>query len=107
MRTSDLLLLVIPDVAGSNGILTGKLFEYLASRRTILCIGPRAGDAAGIIKDCAAGETFERTDGLSLSNHLSALLSGWSNSRAVTTESRTFEKYSRRNLTNDLAKVLA
>ncbi len=57
---SNLLLLVIPNVDKSEGILTGKIFEYLAAGNKIL-IGPIKRDAAKIIKECNAGQTFDRT----------------------------------------------
>ena len=57
---SDILLLVIPDMPGAKGIVTGKLFEYLATGNPILCIGPEDGDAATIIRKCHAGKTFNR-----------------------------------------------
>ncbi|MEZ4907332.1 MAG: glycosyltransferase family 4 protein [Saprospiraceae bacterium] len=57
---STLLLLVIPNVQNSNGILTGKIFEYLATNNPILCLGPENGDAAEIIEQCNAGKTFNR-----------------------------------------------
>jgi glycosyltransferase involved in cell wall biosynthesis len=56
MTRSSLLLLVIPDHRSSKSIITGKLFEYLASGRAILCIGPADGDAAGILAGTGHGK---------------------------------------------------
>ena len=53
MLTSTILLLIIPEVADNKGILTGKLFEYLATRNPILLIGPTDGDAAKIVNEHA------------------------------------------------------
>ena len=106
MRSSDTLLLVIPDVPGSEGILTGKLFEYLAARRPVICIGPRNGDAGGIITDCQAGRTFERTDQTRIAAYLEELMKLWSQGTLVPLSSRIFEKYSRKNLTMQLARIL-
>lgn len=40
----------------ADGVLTGKLFEYLASGQAILCFGSRANtEATRIINDCNAG----------------------------------------------------
>lgn len=49
MTDSSALLLIIPDHHSNKSILTGKLFEYLASARPVLCIGPKDGDAADIL----------------------------------------------------------
>jgi len=106
MRSSDALLLVIPDVPDSNGILTGKLFEYLASRKPIVCIGPRDGDAARIIGECNAGRTFERNEKQEMTDYISELIKFRLNNKAMQNESRIFEKYSRKNLTEHLARII-
>jgi glycosyltransferase involved in cell wall biosynthesis len=58
MLESSLLILIIPLHQSSKSIITGKLFEYLASGKPILCLGPVDGDAAEIINKCKAGQTF-------------------------------------------------
>lgn len=58
MLDSSLLILIIPLHQSSKSIITGKLFEYLASGKPILCLGPVDGDAAEIINECKAGQTF-------------------------------------------------
>jgi glycosyltransferase involved in cell wall biosynthesis len=55
MMGSSVLLLVIPDHHSNRSIITGKLFEYLASGKPILCIGPPDGDAAEIIESSGNG----------------------------------------------------
>lgn len=77
MKAADALLLVIPDAKGNKGILTGKLFEYLASLRPILCIGPVDGDAAAIISSCGSGETFAYEDGKGMTAFLQKELEAW------------------------------
>jgi glycosyltransferase involved in cell wall biosynthesis len=55
-RDSELLLLLIPDAGGrGKGILSGKVFEYLAAERPILAVVPPDGAAAGLIRDSGAG----------------------------------------------------
>lgn len=49
MMAADMLLFVVPDVAGNELILTGKLFEYLGSCSSMLSIGPAYGNAAQIL----------------------------------------------------------
>ena len=63
---ADLLLLIIPHTSNEREIITGKLFEYLATDNPILCIGPKDGDAAAIIKEEDRGMTFERTEAVAL-----------------------------------------
>jgi glycosyltransferase involved in cell wall biosynthesis len=62
MQMADMLLLVIPDIAQNEGIITGKLFEYLAASRPILGIGPLTGDAAMVLEKTATGKMFSYND---------------------------------------------
>ncbi len=48
MLNASVLLLLIPDHKSSRAILTGKLFEYIATGKPIICIGPADGDAAKV-----------------------------------------------------------
>jgi glycosyltransferase involved in cell wall biosynthesis len=55
-RDSDILLLLIPDANGrGKGVLSGKVFEYLAAERPILAVVPPDGAAAQLIRDTGAG----------------------------------------------------
>jgi glycosyltransferase involved in cell wall biosynthesis len=66
MMDSSLLLLIIPDHHSNKSIITGKLFEYLASGNPILCIGPTDGDAADIIGTEGNGKcaAYNDTEGI-------------------------------------------
>jgi len=67
MMNSSVLLLIIPSHSSNKSIITGKLFEYLASGKPILCLGPGDGDAARIIEKCKSGITcgYDETDKIS------------------------------------------
>ncbi len=55
-RDSDALLLLIPEAGGrGKGVLSGKVFEYLASGRPILAAVPPDGAAADLIRETGAG----------------------------------------------------
>lgn len=55
MQSAGALLLLIPKVKNNEGIITGKIFEYLASSRPIIGIGPKNGDAERLIKETETG----------------------------------------------------
>ena len=52
MMESSLLLLIIPDHPSNRSILTGKIFEYMATEKPILFLGPHDGDAAQLLVKC-------------------------------------------------------
>ncbi|MCS6980429.1 MAG: glycosyltransferase [Flavobacteriales bacterium] len=54
-QQAALLLVVANRTAHSGTILTGKIFEYLASGRPILAIGPEGGDLHQLITKSGAG----------------------------------------------------
>lgn len=51
MQRARVLLLSLNDAPNARGILTSKLFEYLAVGRPILAVGPTDGDAARVLRD--------------------------------------------------------
>lgn len=62
-RDSEALLLLIPEADGrGRGVLSGKVFEYLAAGRPILAAVPPDGAAAGLIRDTGAGVVVSPTD---------------------------------------------
>ncbi len=55
-RDSDVLLLLVPEADGrGKGVLSGKVFEYLAAGRPILAAVPPDGAAASLIRETGAG----------------------------------------------------
>jgi glycosyltransferase involved in cell wall biosynthesis len=55
-RDSEALLLLVPDAGGrGRGVLSGKVFEYLAAGRPILAAVPPEGAAAELIRETGAG----------------------------------------------------
>jgi glycosyltransferase involved in cell wall biosynthesis len=55
-RDSDVLLLLIPEAGGrGRGVLSGKVFEYLAAERPVLALVPPDGAAAELVRDTGAG----------------------------------------------------
>jgi glycosyltransferase involved in cell wall biosynthesis len=101
MKESSALLLIIPEHLSSKSILTGKLFEYIASGNPVICLGPPDGDAAGILTSSGTGKTFNYNDISSITEFLDLLENG--NFSSLKTNIKAF---SRRALTGDLVKLL-
>ena len=62
MARSTLLLLVIEPFGHAEGMITSKLYEYLASERPVLGIGPAEGDADAILRQHDAGRVVGWSD---------------------------------------------
>jgi glycosyltransferase involved in cell wall biosynthesis len=77
-RDSDALLLLIPDAGGrGRGVLSGKVFEYLAAERPILAAVPPDGAAAQLIEEIGAGVVAPPDDVAALVSALRALHDAW------------------------------
>ena len=107
-RSSTLLLLLLmPDSEPrAKGLLTGKLFEYLASGRPILCIGPEDGDAARILKETGAGTTVSFGNKEKMKESVKALYNKYLEGDLANNTNPTVEQYSRRNLAGEIVKLL-
>lgn len=77
LREAALLLLLINRVAGAEGIMTGKLFEYMASGRPVVGLGPVGGDADAALRETHAGEVFDWDDAASLARTLRRHYDAW------------------------------
>jgi glycosyltransferase involved in cell wall biosynthesis len=101
MINASVLLLIIPDIDSNKGILTGKLFEYLATGNPILLIGPNDGDAATILNENALSITVNKKD---IEKMCEFILNSTSMKPIKSLES--IERFSRRNLTKEIVKLI-
>ena len=62
MVSSSLLLLVLAQHRDNRSFLSGKLFEYIASGRPVLCLGPVDGDAAKLLENHNFGKCYDYFD---------------------------------------------
>src|SRR5262245_25091072 len=77
-RDSEAMLLLIPDAGGrGRGVLSGKVFEYLAAERPILAAVPPDGAAAALIRDTGAGIVAPPDDPQALRAALLTLHQRW------------------------------
>jgi glycosyltransferase involved in cell wall biosynthesis len=77
-RDSDALLLLIPEADGrGRGILSGKVFEYLAAERPILALVPPDGAAAELIRDTGSGVVVAPDDVTAIRGALFDLHARW------------------------------
>ena len=104
-KKSDLLLLCIPNVLNSKGILTGKLFEYLASKKPILAFGDVAGDVAKILKETNGGELFSYDENEGIRAYILKQYELYS-SGFFCESTINYLQFSRVELTNELVRII-
>ena len=104
-KQAQVLMLLINRTPNAMGITTGKFFEYMAAKRPILCIGIEGGDAQKIIDDTKAGLFAGFDDIAEMKKSILYFYSKYK-SAGLFSEGANIEKYSRKSLTGDLAKVL-
>lgn len=105
MHRSQVLLLILNDMPNVNGRLPGKLFEYLASRRPTLVIGPEESDASQIVHGVNAGYTCNFNDLEKTLETVKDLYQKFKTGK-LTANKTDITQYSNRNLTKKLAGYL-
>jgi glycosyltransferase involved in cell wall biosynthesis len=62
VRSSHVLLHIVPDTDANRMGTTGKLFEYIGAAVPILNVGPAQGDSAQFVARAGCGRTFSRNE---------------------------------------------
>lgn len=93
------LLLIIPSHSSNQGIIPGKVFEYIAAARPIICLGPADSDSARIISEAQAGKALSPEDTDSILATLTAF-----HENPIPVEPS--DQYSRKTITRDLSKIM-
>lgn len=62
MKSASMLFTILPSLPNDEIIISGKMMEYIAARKPILCIGNQKGDAAALIQESNSGKTFDAQD---------------------------------------------
>jgi glycosyltransferase involved in cell wall biosynthesis len=108
-RDSEALLLLIPESGGrERGVLSAKLFEYLAAERPILAAVPPDGEAARLLASVGAGLVVPPGDTDGLAAGIAELERRW---RALELEAAPLSeearaRLSRRARAEELAELL-
>jgi glycosyltransferase involved in cell wall biosynthesis len=105
MQNSDLLLITNFPNESSKGIIPGKIFEYLASGKQILSFGPDKADVAKILEETQAGKHFSYHDTETVKSFILEKFNLWKNG-SLLENTQHIERFSRKNLTQQLTEVL-
>jgi glycosyltransferase involved in cell wall biosynthesis len=82
LLNSSALLLIIDEAAAAASIVTGKIYEYLASRKPILALAPE-GDAADLIRGLNAGRVASPGDAEGVKAVMKEWMESWLAGRPI------------------------
>ncbi len=105
MAQSPVLLLALNNTPNNAGVLSGKLFEYLAAKRPIFGIGLPDADAAAILKNTHAGTMVHFDDYEGTKKAVVELYQKYKTNQLFI-NSTSIDKYSRENCAKDYANLL-
>jgi glycosyltransferase involved in cell wall biosynthesis len=106
VNSQVLLLLITIEESKGKAILTGKLFEYLASRKPIIAIAPEDGLAAAVINSSNSGAVVSPRNVLRIKTTIFEFYQQWSTGKlSATTDLESIEMYNRKFLTRKLAQI--
>ena len=108
LTDSALLLFVVPSSRNNKLIITGKLFEYLASGRPILSVGPTGGDAAAVLGDTGRDGMIDYNDKENMKQCLLRHYHEWKQrgGKPGRLENSRLEKYSRQASAHKMAGIM-
>ena len=106
-QSTVLLLPLMPDTETDTlGLIPAKLFEYMASGRPILCIGPREGDTATILNETHAGITVGFDDKEKAKEAVKTLYQQYLSDGLPNNGTEGIGRFSRKNLCGEIAILL-
>ena len=104
-KSSQVLLLIEIDSEDTQGIIAGKLFEYIVSGRPIIAIGPKDWDVTPILTETQTGTFVGYNDKTLLKQQLEAYYQQFK-AGTLSTTPQGIERYSRKALTEQLARLI-
>ncbi len=104
--SSNVLLLLLNQQDNVKGRIPGKLFEYLASKRPIIVLGPPDSDVANIISETGRGITVDYSDFEGIKKALLYYYKKYQEKEISKPLLQDISKYSSRNLTQQVAGLL-
>ncbi len=108
MSHASVLLFIVPIASNNKGILTGKLFDYLAANKPLLSIGPTDGDASSLLKETNAGPIIDYSDKDGMKNRILYLFRLWQidGLADASPDLKKVKNYSRKGSTKKLAELM-
>jgi glycosyltransferase involved in cell wall biosynthesis len=105
ISNADALLFIIGKGSRGKFITTGKLFEYIMTKKPIIAIGPIDGEANKIIQATHTGQMFGYSDYENLKGFILTIYTMWQENASFNCNNSIINNYTRRNLTEKLTKL--
>ncbi len=106
MYNAQALLLIEINKEETKAIIPGKIFEYFASRRPIIGIGPKSADIELLLTDTHAGEFFNYQQKKALKKHILSLYERYKRGENNANFNEQISRYHRSHLTKILAQTI-
>jgi len=106
MLSSNLLLNSLAEMENSELLISGKLMEYIASGKPVLCLGNPNGDASELLREFKYGAVFDRKDINLITEFLNQIFENWLNKIPIPVLEEKIIQYSRHETTKQLANLL-
>ena len=105
LMESDLLWMMVGKGKLSQTISAGKLYEYIGSRKPILACVPRGGVDARVVRSTGNGMVVPPDDVQAIKGALLSYYSKYADGQLRLTPVHVVEKYGRKRLTEELARI--
>ena len=105
LKQAAVLLLPVNKTPNMDGVVPGKLYEYLAAKRPVLVIGPPQGDTANIVAASGAGKIFDYSEVTELKQQLVEWMNAYE-AGTLTVNPEEINRYSRKFLAGKFAEVV-
>ena len=105
IQETQILLLTTPE-NDNKGILTGKVFEYLATLKPILCITSKHNNLWNLIQETQSGFCVDFYSKDEIKRILLLLYNQYKNKDFIHNDIENIKKYNRKSLTEELIKII-
>ncbi len=106
MLSADLLFNSLAEMGNSELLISGKLMEYIAANKPILCLGNPNGDAANLLNEFDYCKVFDRIDSQLIIDYLNKIFNFWINKTTFINKNEKFLRFSRYETTRQLADLI-
>ena len=109
MKQTDVLLVLVDDLPGAERMISGKIFEYLYSRKTVLAVVPQGGEVDRIVRTVGCGISCPPRDMEKIGQAVEALILRWEQGKlnqGNSANENLIQAYSREVLASRLSNIL-